>query len=160
MSQFRVEKRRVEAELTLSSGERLNGCFFLAGSSATHPGPERVVDLLNTETGFFPFEVPPATGTVLVNRRHLVAARLVGASDEVRLASGYDVATVRHVSMKLSNRMELRGAVRVYLPEGRDRLSDYSRSTEHFRYLESAEGTFVVNVDHIVELSDLPETHS
>lgn len=160
MSQFRVEKRRVEAELTLSSGERLNGCFFLAGSSATHPGPERVVDLLNAEAGFFPFQAPPSAETVLVNRRHLVTVRLVGASDEARLASGYEVATVRHVSMKLSNRVELQGTVRVYLPEGRDRLSDYARSTENFRYLESAEGTFVVNVDHIVQLSDLPETHS
>ncbi|HEX7137014.1 MAG TPA: hypothetical protein VF219_04180 [Vicinamibacterales bacterium] len=160
MSQFRVEKRRVEAELTLSSGERLNGCFFLAGSSATHPGPERVVDLLNAAAGFFPFQAPPSAETVLVNRRQLVTVRLVDASDEARLASGYDVATVRHVSMKLSNRVELQGTVRVYLPEGRDRLSDYARSTENFRYLESAEGTFVVNVDHIVQLSDLPETHS
>jgi hypothetical protein len=158
MSQFRVEKRRVEAELTLSSGERLKGCFFLSTSSATHPGSERVVDLLNSEQGFFPFETPPSVAAVMVNRRHLVVARLVGAAEEARLASGYDVATVRHVSVKLSNRAELRGTVRVYLPEGRDRLSDYARSTsELFRYLESPDGTFVVNVDHIVQLSDLPE---
>src|SRR5262245_19738639 len=65
MSQFRVEKRRVEAELTLSSGERLKGCFFLATSSATHPGPERVVDLLNSEQGFFPFETPPSVAAVM-----------------------------------------------------------------------------------------------
>ena len=157
MSQFRVEKQRVEAELTLSSGERLQGFFFLAASSASHPGPERIVELLNSEPGFFPFEAPPSAETVLVNRRHLVVARLVGAAEEARLASGYDVATVRHVSVKLSNRLELRGTVRVHLPEGRNRLSDYARSSEHFRYLESADGTFVVNVDHIVQLSDLPE---
>ena len=150
----------MEAELTLSSGERLVGCFFLAGSSATHPGPERVGDLLNSESGFFPFQAPPSAETVLVNRRHLVVARLVGASDEARLAPGYDVATVRQVSMKLSNRVELRGTVRVYLPEGRDRLSDYARFPEHFRYLENPEGTFVVNSDHIVQLSDLPEAHA
>jgi hypothetical protein len=160
MSQFRVEKHRAEAELTLSSGERLSGCFFLAGSSATHPGPERVVDLLNNEQGFFPFEATPPAGTVLVNRRHLVVARLVGASEEARLASGYDVATVRQVSIKLSNRAELHGTVRVYLPEGRDRLSDYARSPEHFRYLENPDGTFVINTDHIVQLSDLPEARA
>ena len=97
---------------------------------------------------------------MLVNRRHLVVARLVGASEEARLASGYDVATVRQVSMKLSNRVELRGTVRVYLPEGRDRLSDYARSPEHFRYLENPDGTFVINTDHIVQLSDLPEARA
>jgi hypothetical protein len=160
MSQFRVEKRRVAAELTLSSGVRLNGCFFLSGSSATHAGPERVADLLNSEGGFFPFETGAACDTVLVNRAHLVAARLVGATDEVRLDSGYDVATVRLVTMKLVTRLELHGSVRVYRPEGRDRLSDYARSPELFRYLESPEGVFVVNTAHIVELYDRPEPES
>ena len=148
----------MEAELTLSSGERLTGCFFLAGSTATHPGPERVVDLLNSETGFFPFQAPPTAETILVNRRHLVLARLIGGPEEARQDSGYDVATVRRVSVKLTNRVELRGTVRVYLPAGRDRLSDYARSPEQFRYLESVDGTFVVNTDHVVQLSDLPET--
>jgi hypothetical protein len=154
MSQFRVEKVRAEAELTLSSGERLQGCFFLTASSATHAGPERVADLLNSESGFFPFETVDPVDTVLVNRGHLVAARLVAATDEVRLDSGYDVATVRRVIMKLSNRVVLRGMVRIYRPEGRDRLSDYTRSPESFRYLESTEGTFIVNVAHVVELAD------
>ena len=46
----------------------MRGCFFLAGSHATHMGPERVADLLNAETGFFPFELPGEVGsrTVLI----------------------------------------------------------------------------------------------
>ena len=56
MSQFRVEKRRAEAEVTLASGESRRGCFFLSSSSAVHAGPERVKDVLNFESGFFPFE--------------------------------------------------------------------------------------------------------
>jgi hypothetical protein len=160
MSQFRVEKRRVEAELTLSSGDRLSGRFFLAISSPTHAGSERVVDLLNSEAGFFPFETKASSGTVLVNRAHLIAARLIGTSEEVRLDSGYDVATVRRVTMKLSTRLELEGSVRVYRPEGRDRLSDYTRTPELFRYLESEDGTFVVNTAHIVELWDMTESWS
>ncbi|HEV3056751.1 MAG TPA: hypothetical protein VGY48_00825 [Vicinamibacterales bacterium] len=160
MSQFRVEKRRVEAELTLSGGQQLRGFFFLAGSTATHHGPELVVDLLNSGPGFFPFESAETSSAVLVNRDHVVSAHLLGAVEEAQLASGYDVATVRQVDMTLSNRVMLRGAVRVYLPEGRDRLSDYARSPERFRYLENAEGTFVVNTAHIVELSDIPEAPS
>lgn len=154
MSQFRVEKRRALAELTLASGEQLTGSFFLAGSSATHPGPERVVDLLNSEDGFFPFETIEPARTVMVNRAHLVAARLVEAAEEPQLDAGYDIATVRNVVMRLSNRYVLRGAVRLYLPEGRDRLSDYARSLSSFRYVESGDGTFIVNSAHIVELSE------
>ncbi|HEY7291551.1 MAG TPA: hypothetical protein VH583_17070 [Vicinamibacterales bacterium] len=160
MSQFRVEKRRLEAELTLSNGDRLAGCFFLATSNATHTGPERVAELLNDEHGFFPFESAGSADTVLVNRNHLVVARLLGGTEEVRLDPGYDVATVRPAFLKLSNRMELRGLVRIYLPEGRDRLSDYARAPELFRYVETPEAIFVVNTAHIVELSDLPGVRS
>src|SRR6185503_7996729 len=51
VSEFRIEKRRAEAALTLTTGNTVKGCFFLSGSSASHLGPERVADLLNAETG-------------------------------------------------------------------------------------------------------------
>ena len=34
--------------------------------------------------------------------------------------------------------------------EGMDRLSDYARAPEAFRYVETAGGTVIVNADHIV----------
>jgi hypothetical protein len=153
MSEFRVEKRRAEAQLTLSSGGHLRGWFFLSGSSATHVGPERVADLLNAEAGFFPFEVP--SETVLINRSHLVLVKLLEHTTEAQLDPGYVVATERHVDMLLSNGERLAGAVRVYRPQGRDRLSDYARSSDIFRYVENPEGTYVVNSGHIVELREI-----
>jgi hypothetical protein len=147
--------RRTEAELTLSSGESVRGCFFVAPTSATHEGPQRVAELLNVDAGFFPFESADSADTVLVNRAHVVTARLLGASDEARSAAGYGVAAVKRVVMKLSNRVVLQGTVRVYCPAGHDRLSDYARSPEAFRYLESADGTFVVNSRYIVELAEI-----
>ena len=155
MSQFRVEKQRAEAELTLASGENRRGCFFLAGSSASHMVPERVKDVLNSEPGFFPFETPGPEGTVLVNRAHLVAVRLLGTGEEAQRETGYDIAAIRQVEMRLSNRFVLRGSVRVFRPEGHNRLSDYTRSPELFRYIENADGTYIVNSDHIVELSEI-----
>jgi hypothetical protein len=155
MSQFRVEKRRAEAELTLSSGHNVRGTFFLAGSCSRHAGPERIADLLNVQEGFFPFETTVETpGTLLINRAHVVSVRLLEQPDEPRFDPGYLVAPQRHVIMLLSNGTTLRGTVRVYRPEGRDRLSDYAQSSEAFRYLESADGTFVVNCVHIVNLRE------
>jgi hypothetical protein len=156
MSQFRVEKRRAEAELVLSTGESLRGSFFLANSTAHHGGPERVLDLLNSESGCFPFETSEYEDTILVNRAHLVSAKLLTTTEEARLDSGYDVATVRRIVMRLSTRTFLRGTVRVYKPEGRDRLSDYARSPELFRYVENADGTFIVNSAHIVDVAEIP----
>jgi len=153
LSEFRVEKSRTEATLTLSNGTSARGCFFVAGGSRTHAGPERVKDVLNGETGFFPFEVAGAAGssTILYNRDHLVMVKL-GDKDEARSDPGYDVATIRIVTILLSNGTKLRGVVRVYRPQGHDRLSDFAQISETFRYLEAEGVTYLFNVRHVLEL--------
>jgi hypothetical protein len=157
-SEYRVEKRRSDATVTLSSGQSARGCFFLASSSTRHDGRERVADLLNSEPGFFPFEVHDAQGvhTVLYNRSHVVFATI--AEDEASLDPGYGVATRRLVSVLLSNGERIVGAVRVYRPEGRDRLSDWTRQPETFRYIETADATIVMNLAHILEVSEVSES--
>jgi hypothetical protein len=157
-SAFRIEKRRTHATLTLSSGQSIRGSFFVAGGSALHAGPERVGDLLNSEPGFLPFETHEdgRAQTVLFNRSQIVMVEL--ADQEARRDPGYDVATVRIVSALLSTGHRVGGAVRVYRPLGRDRLSDWARQQESFRYLECADVTLIVNAAHIVELSEMSES--
>jgi hypothetical protein len=155
-SEFRFEKRRADAVITLVGGESVTGCFFIAGGTARHKGPERVSDLLNTEPGFFPFEiqgdadVPPHT--VLYNRSHLISVQIF--DDEARRDPGYVVAKRWSVSVLLSDKRRVDGVVRVYRPEGRNRLSDWTRQAENFRYVEG-EVTLIVNADHIVALSEV-----
>jgi hypothetical protein len=43
-------------------------------------------------------------------------------------------------------------------PRGRDRLSDFARSGESFRYIEIPGATLIVNVAHIIELSEMTES--
>lgn len=155
ISQFRVEKLRTEATLTLSNGTSVRGCFFVAGSSRTHAGPERIKDVLNGETGFFPFEVADSDrrSTVLYNRDHIVMVELADRG-EAHTDPGYDVAIVRSVTMLLSNGARLRGAVRVYRPQGRDRLSDFARAAETFGYLETDRATYLINVRYVLALAE------
>jgi hypothetical protein len=157
LSEYRVEKRRTEAALTLTTGATVRGCFFLAGERATHVGPERVADLLNAEPGFFPFEMNADSTpyTVLFNRAHLVLVTLLENTIEAQLDPGYSVATERDVRMLLSNGELVEGRVRVYRPTGRDRLSDYARLSEMFRYIETDDATLIVNSAHIVELREI-----
>lgn len=159
VSEFRVEKRRAEAALTLTTGAMVRGCFFLAGSRASHGGPERVADLLNAESGFFPFELNADSTpyTVLYNRSQLVVVTLLENTVEAQLDPGYSVATERDVRMLLSNGETVEGRVRVYRPTGRDRLSDYARLPETFRYVETDATTLIVNSTHIVELRETSE---
>src|SRR5581483_6331860 len=141
----------------LTTGATVRGSFFLATSHPTREGEERIADLLNAERGFFPFEVSVngAAETRLVNRPHVVVVKLLEKSTEVRRDPGYEVATVRRVAVRLSNGSTLSGIVRVYRPQGRDRLSDYARSSEAFRYLEDGQSTLIVNSEHIVEILEI-----
>jgi hypothetical protein len=156
-SGFRVEKQRVDAVLTLSSGESADGCFFVAGGSARHAGPERVGDLLNSEAVFIPFETHDSAGvrTLLVNRRHVVMVAI--RDNEASRDPGYAVATRRVVSVLLSDGHRVVGTVRVYQPEGRDRLSDWARYPEIFRYVETDETTLIVNMAHVIEVNEVTE---
>ncbi len=153
-SEFRVEKARTGGTLLLSNGTSVPGSFFVAGSSATHVGPERVKDVLNAEPGFVAFEAHgdgTAPRTILYNRDHIIHVGLTG-SREARLDPGYGVATRRTVSMRLSDGSRLTGTVSVCQPRGRDRLSDFARSFEQFCYLETPDVTYLVNVHHLIEL--------
>lgn len=154
MSEFRIEKRRVAAEITLSTGTTVTGHFFLSGSSALHAGPERVGDLLNLEGGFFPFETPGGE-TSLINRAHVVKVALPENVIEAQLDDGYDVATRRHISILLSSGERITGHVAVYRPPGRDRLSDYAHIDDRFRYVEQSDRTLLINSLHIVSLLEV-----
>src|SRR4051812_16505611 len=118
-SEFRIEKGRRRAIVTLSTGDVLEGCFFVARSSTHGPVPERVADVLNAEGGFFPFELGEGatSRTILLNRDRIVTIAL--AENEARYDPGYDIATQRDVILRFANGRQLHGLVRVYRPEGR-----------------------------------------
>jgi hypothetical protein len=147
-SAFRFEKRRVEAAITVVGGDAANGAFFVAG--------ERVGELLNQQEGFFPFEIHDGddSHTVLYNRAHVITVAL--SEPEAGRDPAYAVAKRRDVWIVLSDGRRLRGVVRVYRPEGRDRLSDWARQPETFRYVDTDEGTVLVNVAHIVTVTEEP----
>jgi hypothetical protein len=154
-SEFRFEKRRADAVVTVAGAEPVRGCFFtVAGTQPQHAG-ERIGDLLNAESGFFPFEMRTDSKhrTMLLNRAHVITVEIF--DDEARRDPGYAVAPRRDVSILLSNGQRIRGAVRVYRPEGRNRLSDWTRQPEPFRYLETPESTLIINAAHIVAVTEV-----
>jgi hypothetical protein len=155
-SEFRFEKQRVAATLTLAPGTAVTGSFFVAGQTSHGDGRERIGDLLNGSQGFFPFQLRDGS-TVLYNRAHLVAVSLEPGVTEAEHDPGYDVATQRHVGMLLSTGMRVKGKVAVYAAPGRDRLSDYARSVQTFRYLVTQQNTMIINAAHIVELMEIPD---
>lgn len=155
MSEFRVEKRRESADLTLITGATMTGVFFLGPSTHLHNGPERVGDVLNLEEGFFPFE--RGTETLLVNRSHVLKVTLPPQMIEAELDASYHVATRRTAKLLLTTGEEITGNVVIDRPPGYDRLSDYVAADERFRYVELADRTVLVNSEHIVALTEVFE---
>lgn len=153
-SQFKIEKTRAAAELVLTTGTTVRGCFFLWSSSHSHYGPDRIGDLLNERTSFVPFQLDSGE-TGLYNRAHIVQVRLPAEAIETRIEAGYEVATRHAVTMLLSTGDRITGTVSVFLPESHARLSDYARSEQLFRYVETDTRTVIVNSAHVVELRDL-----
>ncbi len=153
-SEFRFEKQRAAAVVTVIGAEPVRGSFFTVAGMPQHQG-ERIGDLLNAEAGFFPFEMTTESKprTMLLNRAHVVTVEIF--DDEARRDPGYAVATRREVSILLSNGERVSGAVRVYRPAGRDRLSDWTRQPETFRYVETAESTLIINAAHIVAVTEV-----
>lgn len=155
MSEYRFEKRREAADLTLVTGATIAGIFFLANFTHLHTGPERVGDLLNEPTGFFPFET--GTETMLVNRAHVLKVTLPTQMIEAQLEPGYDVATRRTVKVLLTTGETITGSIVIFRPAGHDRLSDYAHMDEPFRYVELADRTVLINSAHIVALTEVFE---
>ena len=155
MSRFRVEKARAFATLTLSNGATVEGCLFISETSPSHDGPERAKDVLNGSSGFFPFEVTTdgPSYTALYHRDHVVAITIRDQSEPQR-EPGYSVAVTKDVSVLMTNGLRLSGRVRVYCAAGHDRLSDFTREPEQFRYLEAADATRIINMRHVVELKE------
>ena len=155
MSEFRITKERRAATLTLSDGRVVTGSFFVGASNRGYSGAERVKDVLNSSSAFFPFEVSGASArhTGLFNRDQVIVVTL--STDEAQGEAAYEVATRHLVEMLMSNGARLSGLVRVYCPRGHDRLSDYTRADEMFRYLETPGSLLVVNFRHVLELSEV-----
>ena len=58
---------------------------------------------------------------------------------------GYEVAKVRHISLILSGGERISGQIRVYQPDGRTRVSDWSHEPATFRFIETEHGTLLIN---------------
>jgi hypothetical protein len=157
VSAYHLDKRRVGARITLTNGNVVRGDLYLAHTTPSGAGPELVGDMLNAERGFFPLGIADSSGgptrTALYNRAHVLVVRLVEEELELSFDASYAIAPRRSVALSLENGERLFGVLHVVMPDGRTRVSDYARTEDRFRYLETSDGTCVVNFDHVVEIA-------
>jgi hypothetical protein len=156
MSDFRIEKRLVEATVLLDTGARRVGAFFLTETVGAHLGPEGLHDLLNGPDRFIPFRVAAADGypehDVILNRARVVVIRLGEDARDPAAEMSLGISPRRYAKLVLATGDEVAGNLRISLPAGRDRVSDYANSGDAFARVEQPAGPVFVNLDYVVEI--------
>lgn len=151
MSNLRVPKRRVPAEVLLASGESRRISLFLAEAGAGHAGPERPSDLLRAPEDFLP-AVDEESGLITFLNRAALALVRVDRALEPDGADGITLPAEHEVEVLLRTGARLRGFLS-YLPAlPHHRVLDFLNERSPFlRLLE--EGTVaLVSKRHVAQV--------
>ena len=146
MSDYRIEKVRYPVELTLASGDRLQGDMFLQAFARFRAGPEEPLDVLNGPEKFLPLEL--SSGELLLVQKHEIAV-VATALPETDYAAETGIIGM-HVDISFVFGETKRGSVFPELPSDRPRLVDFLNNTPlHFLPFFTADQLLLVSVAHI-----------
>jgi hypothetical protein len=146
MSDYRIEKVRRRVEVTLASGQVLEGDIFLQAFARFRPGPEEPLDVLNDADSFLPLRL--ASGELLVvQKAHIavVATTLPEGDDAVETG-----LVGMHISVTLAHGGTVTGSLFPEVRADRPRLVDFLNSTPlRFFPLYSSDRQHIVATAHI-----------
>jgi hypothetical protein len=151
MSDLRVPKRRVLAEVLLPAGGARRIALFLAEATSRHAGPERPSDLLNGGDDFVPAFDEEAGTMSFLNRAGLAAVR-IPPELEAADGDGLTLATEHDVEVLLGDGTTLRGLVSYLRPPDHSRLVDFLNEGEPFFRLVEAAAIALVNKRHVARV--------
>ena len=146
MSDYRIEKVRYPVELTLASGDRLQGDIFLQAFARFRAGPEEPLDVLNEPERFLPLEL--SSGELLLVQKQQIAV-VATALPETDYAAETGIIGM-HVDISFVFGETRRGSVFPELRADRARLVDFlNRTPLHFLPFFTADQLLLVSVAHI-----------
>jgi hypothetical protein len=146
MSDYRIEKVRHRVELTLASGDRLEGDIFLQAFARFRAGPEEPLDVLNEHERFLPLVL--ASGELLLVQKSQIAV-VATALPESDYAAETGIIGM-HVEITFFFGETKHGSVFPELRADRPRLVDFLNNTPlHFLPFFTADQLLLVSVAHI-----------
>jgi hypothetical protein len=138
--ELRVEMIKKKAEIVFFNASPIVGSFYVSRQAATHKGSETVLEILNSNKKYLPFETKE-NDIVLLQKGGVMmviledseigekAPFLQGISAEVFFISGDPIM----------------GKVYSDLPKSHSRLSDFLNLSEVFFHLEVEDNDYLVN---------------
>lgn len=148
---LRIPKRAVPVEVVVPGGGVRRVSVFLAEGAASHPGPERVSDLLNGSEPFIPAREEPGGAMTFLHRASIAVARV--AADEEPADASYTIPTEHEVQIALADGTLLAGLVSYVAPENHGRLVDFLNRPEPFIRLLTPDGVALVGRAHVARVA-------
>lgn len=144
MNDYRVAKLEAPATLYLTNSRVMRGTVFLAEFSASHSGPETVLDLVRTDEPMLPM-LDLSGRFVLLGRNHIV-----GIEVGVELAGGQTLSSEVPAQIEMTGGHTFVGDLSV--PDGfGDRISDAFNGAFEWHALRTGSAITWLSRQHIVK---------
>ena len=153
MKQHVIQKLRAPVRLSQPGDMPLDGYFCLLPEMDGHPGPETILELLNSTRRVIPFFQVADDNVVLLTRLNIDWV-VPGAQVDADWIMPKRLHAIREQSVRLQffDGREMEGAVRWGSPLGADiRLSDFLNDPADFYPLVTRLGILMVNKNRVRE---------
>jgi hypothetical protein len=155
MAEFKVPTVALPAEVLSVEGRKLVGRVFVPAASARHSGAMRAHEWMEEAQPFFPFLPDGGQGSVILNKRQVVALSLPGATAEEEVEGGVDV-TLRRVQVWCGDR-EFQGMLVIDMPESQSRVLDCLNRPGSFLGLSAGDRHLLIQKRLITRVQENPE---
>jgi len=139
---LRIQKR--QAKIKFTDGHSICGHFFISPSPKEFSGSENVIDILNDDRSYIPFEI--AVGEISLLQKEAIGVVRMDLSEMPK-----DLPYLGRTSAKifLLSGDILEGHVFINLPKSHTRLSDFLNFSKKFFFIDIDEQDFLINTKFV-----------
>ena len=137
---LKLKTQKRQAEIMFSDGQSIGGHLFISPSPKGLTGSENVIEILNDDRFYIPFEI--AEGEISLLQKGSIVTVRMGISEMPK-----DLPYLSRTSTKifLLSGDILEGNVFIDLPKTRTRLSDFLNFSKRFFFIDVDEQDILVN---------------
>lgn len=141
---LKLKTQKRQAEIMFSDGHSIDGHFFISPSPKGLSGSENVIEILNDDRFYIPFEI--AEGEISLLQKGSISMVRMAISEMPK-----DLPYLSRTSTKifLLSGDILEGHVFNDLPKTRTRLSDFFNFSKRFFFIEVDEQDILVNTKFV-----------
>jgi hypothetical protein len=139
---LRTQKKR--ADIKFSDGDRISGQFFIKPSTRGLPGSEMVIDLLNDERLYIPFEIAGDKISLLQKESIMMVTLAIN-----EMPNDLPYLSQIFTRICLLSGDDLEGNIFIDLPKTHARLSDFLNLSNRFFYIEVDGQDFLINTKFV-----------